>query len=75
MLHCIDGRQGGNKAFGKGGAQKLSLLLGGGANTTITIAIGNSTSNNNWDRHLTTRGWNTLRRMVKYDCCGAGGKD
>ncbi len=43
MLHHINGHRGGNKALGKGGAQKSLLSLGGGANTTITIAAGNST--------------------------------
>ncbi len=44
MLHHIDMRWEGDKALGKGGAQKSLLLLDGGANTTITIATGNSTS-------------------------------
>ncbi len=43
MLHHIDSHQGGNEALGKGGAQKSSSLLGGKANTAITIATGNST--------------------------------
>ncbi len=40
MLHHINGCRGGNKALGKGGAQKSLSSLGGGANTTITIATG-----------------------------------
>jgi hypothetical protein len=35
----------------------LSLLsLDGGAKTTTTIAMGNSPSNNHWDRHSTLLG-------------------
>jgi hypothetical protein len=32
------------------------LLLGGGVKMTVTIAMGNSPSNNVWDRHLTLLG-------------------
>jgi hypothetical protein len=56
MLHRIDDRWGGKEAFGKGDAQKSLSLLGGRANTTITIAMGNSSSSKDLDRHSTLLG-------------------